>query len=38
MPVDILPSGEAGGAENKDRRKSTIPRLDVAQYVVEWNK
>lgn len=29
MPDDILPSGEAEDAENKERRKGTIPKLDL---------
>ena len=29
MPDDILASGEAEDAENKDRRKGTIPQLDL---------
>lgn len=29
MPDDILPSGEAEDAENKDRRKGTISQLDL---------
>lgn len=29
MPDDILPSGGAEDAENKDRKNGTIPQLDL---------
>lgn len=33
MPDDILPSGEAEDAENKERRKGTVPYLDLFYFL-----